>query len=147
MTRGQRVGMLALAAIVAAAAFVILRPQGEGPVTAERQPVAQGDQDGETRSASQRRKPEVAPSYTTIRLRDGRPVGGVKEISLDSGDTARLEIRSDRPAELHIHGYDRYVDVQPGESARTRFRADLEGVFEVEDHDTAVTVAELKVSP
>ena len=147
MTKGQRIGALVLAAIVAVAAFALLRGPGEDPPPAGRQPAAQTDDPGSASRTAGRPQAEPAPSYTTIRIRDGRPVGGVEELALDSGDTARLEFRSDQPTEVHIHGYDKYVDVRPGKPARTRFPANLEGIFEIEDHASATPLAELRVSP
>ena len=54
---------------------------------------------------------------------------------------------SDQPGEVHIHGYDKYLDLEADKPARTRFKADLEGIFEVENHDTAAQIAELRVNP
>jgi hypothetical protein len=59
----------------------------------------------------------------------------------------RLAVRSDRAEEIHIHGYDRYVDVEPGKVERARFPARLEGVFEVEAHSDGTLLANLRVEP
>ncbi len=60
---------------------------------------------------------------------------------------ARIEVGSDQPGELHIHGYDKYLNLKAGKPARTRFKANLEGIFEIENHDTTAQIAELRVNP
>lgn len=52
-----------------------------------------------------------------------------EEISASEGDRVRLNIEADEPLELHVHGYDLEREVEPGQSARLSFRADLTGRF------------------
>jgi hypothetical protein len=147
MSRGQRIGALAVAAVIAVVAFVVLGPAQKEPDNAREKSSTQTPGGGGERQPSQRPAAEPAPSYTTIEVRDGESVGGVKEISLEKGDTARIEVRSNRAGEVHIHGYDEYLDLKAGKPARTRFRADLEGIYEIEDHDTGTQIAELRIEP
>ena len=139
MTRGHRIAALALAALIAVVAFVALRPEDEASNIADRRATAGTARTTDAEKPSQRPEAKAAPAYSTIRLRGGEPVGEPQEISLEQGDMARIEVRSDQPGEVHIHGYDKY--------ARTRFKADLEGIFEIENHDTAAQIAELRVNP
>ena len=146
MSRGQRLALLGLAAVVAVAAVVFLRPGGGSEQTQQQQTGAgraSAPPPGETEPRPARRRPEV----TEIRVRDGRPVGGVEQITVKSGDTVRLAVESNREDQLHVHGYDRYVDLRPGRTARVRFPARLEGVFEIESHTSGAEVAELRVEP
>ena len=147
MTKGQRIGALALAVLVAVVAFVVLRPSGEDSNTADRR--ATSGTTSSTGDAKQAEQPqaEPAPAYSKIALRDGELVGAPEEISLDQGDTARIEVASDKAAEIHIHGYDEYLNVEPGKPEKTRFKTNLEGIFEIENHDTAEQLAELRVNP
>ncbi len=147
MTRGQRIGALALAVLVAVVAFVALPPGDDDSNTADRRTTAGTARTTGAESPSQRPQAEARPAYSTIRLRGGEPVGGPQEISLEQGDAARIEVRSDQPGEVHIHGYDKYLDLEAGKPARARFPANLEGIFEIEDHDTGTPIAELRVSP
>lgn len=39
------------------------------------------------------------------------------------------------------------MKLKAGRTARAAFRANIDGVFEVENHDTGAAVAELKVEP
>ncbi|MFP5320805.1 MAG: hypothetical protein ACLGIC_03060 [Acidimicrobiia bacterium] len=70
--------------------------------------------------------------------------GGRQPVSV--GDTVALVITSDVADEVHVHGYDLYADLVPGEAAVVEFTADIPGVFEVELHDARVPLVELEVS-
>ena len=91
-------------------------------------------------------EPEVAADQQ-ITVRNGKPVGGVKELSYESGDRIRFVVTSDVADEVHVHGYDVAKDVPAGGSVRFRFPAMLEGVFEVELEGRGEQIAELRVSP
>ena len=151
MPRGQRLAFLAVAAVIAVVAVIVLRPSsedtneaGQSRTTEPTPPTGQSDRGGR-RDERLATPPEA--EYQTIRLEDGRPVGGAKDITVESGETVRLAVRSDRAEEIHIHGYDRYVNVEPGKVRRVAFRARLEGVFEVEAHSDGTLLANLRVEP
>ena len=80
-------------------------------------------------------------------MRGRGPVGEPRTIRYGSGDTVRLRFRSDVAEEVHIHGYDRYVQVPAGGSAGARFKADAEGIFEIESHGSGELLAKLEVRP
>jgi heme/copper-type cytochrome/quinol oxidase subunit 2 len=82
-----------------------------------------------------------------IEVREGRPVGGVREIEVTRGDRVRLRVESDVAEEVHVHGYDLKQDVAAGGTASFDFRATLEGVFEVELEGAHTRLAELRVIP
>jgi heme/copper-type cytochrome/quinol oxidase subunit 2 len=69
------------------------------------------------------------------------------EISVNQGDSVTLRISSDEPMEFHLHGYDVEQDVEPGQKAGVRFRADLTGRFEIEDHESERELGVLQVRP
>ena len=69
------------------------------------------------------------------------------EISADRGDKVTLRIDSDEPMELHMHGYDAGQEVEPGQRAKLRFKADLTGRFEIGDHETEEELGVLQVRP
>ena len=94
------------------------------------------------------REPKPAePELPLIEIRDGQPVGGVAELEFESGTDAEFGVEADAADELHLHGYDLYIDVGPGEPRQVSFAADIEGVFELESHTTAVPIAEISVTP
>jgi heme/copper-type cytochrome/quinol oxidase subunit 2 len=57
----------------------------------------------------------------------------------------RLEVTADRADEVHLHGYDRKVDIEPGTPAVLEFTADVPGVFEVELEEASLKLVELQV--
>lgn len=73
--------------------------------------------------------------------------GTVKTIKVDKGETVYLRAKSATADELHIHGYDKYVELPAGETVNYKFKADIDGVFEIELHGNGEKVAVLKVSP
>ena len=59
---------------------------------------------------------------------------GIQRIETKKGDTVRIVVTSDARDELHLHGYDIERVAAPGKPARFRFKANTEGVFELESH-------------
>ena len=88
-----------------------------------------------------------APRMETIRIRDGKPVGGEKTLRFRRGETIRLRFAADAPGEVHIHGFDQEIGVGPSGDKITRFKASLEGIFEIEDHETGEVLAKLEIRP
>ncbi len=145
MERGQRIGLIGAALVVAAVLFILLQPEDSDddtePVPATTEQTLQGEPTATVPP------PEPKPEFDLIRVRGGEPAGGVKEITVSKGDSVRLEVRSDTAAEVHVHGYDLFKDVQAGGSVRFRFKADAEGVFEIELEETHTQIAQLSVEP
>ena len=69
------------------------------------------------------------------------------EISVNEDDSVTLRLSSDRPMEIHLHGYDVEREVGPGQEASLRFEADLTGRFEIEDHESERELGVLQVRP
>jgi len=88
-----------------------------------------------------------ASSNETIVVRNGEPVGGVRELEYDAGERVRFEVRSDVADEVHVHGYDLMKDVAAGGTVSFSFPADIEGIFEVELEGLTEQIAELRVNP
>jgi len=88
-----------------------------------------------------------SPLIPVIDVVDGEPKGGVAELEFDKGDEIAFEVTSDTADEVHVHGYDVEAEVPAGGTAKLDFRADLDGVFEVELHHSGAEIAELTVNP
>jgi len=145
VTRGQRIGLIGAALVVAALAVILL---------------AGGDDDEDTTPATTSAPtlsqeptasvpaPEPKPELQTIRVTGGEPQGGVADITVNKDDTVRLKVESDDTSgEIHVHGYDLMQDLEAGGSVTFRFKADIEGGFEIEIEDTKTPIAELTVEP
>jgi hypothetical protein len=57
-----------------------------------------------------------------------------KRIRATQGDVLELTFTSDEPAELHLHGYDKLVSVEPNAPAVLRLDAKIAGRFPIEAH-------------
>src|SRR5436189_1451652 len=53
-----------------------------------------------------------------IVVRDGKPAGGIRNLTYNEGEPVRFEVRSDVSDEVHVHGYDLMKDVKAGGSVR-----------------------------
>ena len=151
MSRGQRLGLVGVAAAIAVIAFVVLRP---------------GDDDNDKTGAATTTAAQTAPERTTattpttpttpaepeavrasIEVRGGGPVGSPKTISATRGERVEITVSVDEPQELHLHGYDITLEATPAKPARFAFTAKLEGVYELESHDTEAKLASIEVKP
>lgn len=140
MRASTRGGIIAASIALAVLAFVLLKPDDEPS-----RPAATTD----TRATAARATPTPTPGseVTTIRFRAGKPVGGVKKITVRNGETVRFVAGADVTDEVHLHGYDISRPVAPGKDARFRFTAKLEGIFEVELEERGAPIASLEVRP
>ncbi len=153
MEKRQRMALLGLAAAIAVAAVVIALVAGGGDDggdsdTAQTQATQTQTQPGggdTTRPTEDKPKPK--PKVTAIRVEGGEPVGGVEEIEAKKGDTVRIDVTSDEPDELHLHVYDITKQLEPGERTRLQFKADIEGVIELELHGSGAHIAEITIEP
>ena len=157
MSPGQRIAILLAAVVVLAGGFLL----ASGSDDDEKDDAAQTTQPappstvGETAPNEPENPAATTPATTeqppprveTIQIRDKKAVGEPKTLKFDSGETVRLRFESNVAEEVHIHGYDKYVQVPADGSARTRFKADAEGIFEIEAHSTGELLAKLQVSP
>ena len=151
MSRNQRLGLVALAVVVAVAAFLIARPSDDEEEGAGTDRPAQTETTG-TPDRETAAEPAEPPRVERIALRGGAPQGGVRTLRYQRGQTVRLVVTSDAADEIHVHGYDLTQNPAPGNPVRFRFEADIEGVFEIESHVAGDAgreplVARLQVEP
>jgi hypothetical protein len=144
MSTIQRLALLAGTVLVIVVGFVLLSGGSDdgnkGAVTTTAtQPPA-------TTTTTVPAAPE--PAVARIDVRGGKPVGGVKTITLRKGDRAAIVVSSpDTTAEVHLHGYDIKRDLKAGGSVRFSFPADAEGIFEMELEESATQIAKVEVRP
>jgi plastocyanin len=145
MSRNQRIGLIVAAVLVAVLAFVIASPgdDDEGDQAAQTTTTPQAETGAtETESAPTETDTEteaetpapIKAVVTGIEIRGGEVVGGPAEIRVTHGDRVLLTVTSDAADDIHLHGYDIEKKVAPGQPAKFRFIAELEGEFEIESH-------------
>jgi hypothetical protein len=82
-----------------------------------------------------------------IVVKHGEPVGGVRDLTYNTGERIRFKVDSDVSDEVHVHGYDIMKDVRAGGSVSFDFPATLEGVFEAELEERGEQIIQLTVNP
>jgi hypothetical protein len=138
MTRNQRIGLIVAALIVAVVGFVIASPGGgdeDGAQSAQTETGGGATAPSETGTETETEPPPPPePEVHRIRIQGGQVAGGPQDIDVASGDVVRIVVSADAPDDIHLHGYDIERQAAPGQPARFRFRANLEGSFEIESH-------------
>ena len=90
-------------------------------------------------------EPSVEPEFTVeIEVEDGE-VKGPDSVDVELGQEVSIAITSDVADHVHVHGYDKLVDLEPGKQAVLRFVANIPGAWEVELEDAHELLFELKV--
>jgi hypothetical protein len=86
---------------------------------------------------------------TTVRIvvRSGQVRGGIQRATVEQGKKVAIVVGSDVADHVHLHGYDKFVDVTPGKAARLVFVASIPGRFEVELEDRGLQIADIEVRP
>jgi hypothetical protein len=150
-SRGARFVVLTVAVAAVVVLFVVLSGDDDDQTTtaaqtttAEQEP-AGGDDNA--KKEKQKPKPEPEPEVPTIEVKGGQPVGGVHKLEFVSGERILFKVSSDADAVFHLHGYDVEQGVPAGGSTTFDLAADIEGVFELEDHETLAPIAEVTVAP
>jgi ABC-type transporter Mla subunit MlaD len=90
---------------------------------------------------------KAVSGVATIRVRNGKPVGGITKLVYTKGDQIQIKVVSDVADEVHFHGYDIGKDVKAGGSVTFDLPASIEGVFEMELESRSEQIAELRVNP
>jgi hypothetical protein len=83
----------------------------------------------------------------TIVIKNGKPVGGIADLTYNKGERIHFVVDSDVSDEVHVHGYDIMEDVKAGGSVTFDFPATIEGVFEAELEGRKEQIVELTVNP
>jgi hypothetical protein len=121
MTRNSRLALLGAAVVIIVVAVVVI---GTG-----------GSSDTKTSGP------------TTVVVKNGKPEGGVKDVTFKKGGTVDLTVKSDTADEVHFHGYDVHKDVTKGGTVHFKFPAKIDGKFIVELENHKQMLANVTVEP
>lgn len=86
-----------------------------------------------------------ADAVITLDVVGGSLVGGIRREAVSLGDTVMVVVSGDSTDQVHVHGYDRYIDLVDGEGEAS-FTALIPGVFEVELEEAGRLLVQLEVS-
>ncbi|MDX6261981.1 MAG: hypothetical protein QOH84_3669 [Kribbellaceae bacterium] len=89
---------------------------------------------------------ETADVTINVTVANGKVNPSGSSIKVKAGQTVLVTAISDADEELHIHGYDKELELSPGKPASVKFTANMKGTFEVETHKSGKLVAKLVVS-
>jgi plastocyanin len=144
MSRNQRIAFAAVAAVIAVVAIIVLASSGGDDSSTTTTPAAAtATPEGAGTPPSQQE--QASPADVQIQVKGGDVVGGTQEIRVKEGEHIRFSVTSDKPDEVHVHGYDVKKDVEPGTPVQFDIPAKITGIFEVELEDAGVQLASLRV--
>jgi len=156
MSNAARIGVVVATIAVLVLAFILLSPEADDDSNTAQTPTTTAptrttDTTGSPEPAPAGQVPPAAdhePTFETIRVRAGKSVGGIKEITVKKGERARIQVASpDTSDEIHLHGYDLARDLKAGGSVRFSFKANADGIFEIELEGAGRQIGKLVVEP
>jgi heme/copper-type cytochrome/quinol oxidase subunit 2 len=122
MTTRARLALLAAVVVIAVVAFVVLKP-------------------------SDSKKSSSSATPVSVLVKHGKPVGGIKTITVNKGGQVRFVVTSDVSDEIHVHGYNFHKEVKAGGKVSFSFPAKMDGEFVVELEGRGEQIASLVVNP
>lgn len=98
-----------------------------------------------TVGASQKAQSKTKSFNLTVK--DGKVIAGSGDITVSQGDTVSLTVTNDKDEEVHLHGYNKMVDVKAGEPGTITFVANASGRFPFELEDEKIELGAISVMP
>jgi hypothetical protein len=89
---------------------------------------------------------ETADVIINVIVANGKVNPSGASVKVKAGQSVLVTAVSDADEELHIHGYDKELELSAGKPASVKFTANMKGTFEVETHKSGKLVAKLVVS-
>lgn len=91
-------------------------------------------------------QPETKEKVDRVVVQNCGADGAIAKVKAVRNQLVRIKVTSDCSDELHLHGYDLSKHVAQGKPAYFKFKAKIEGVFEIELEKRGLQVASLTVS-
>ena len=87
----------------------------------------------------------TGPDRITVQIAHHKvtPADAIHEVHL--GDEVVLTVTSDADDEVHLHGYDKEIEIAAGKPGTIDFTASLPGIFEVETHKSNLQLLQIEV--
>jgi hypothetical protein len=147
---------LSLRGVVAAALFALVlsgcgseeSPSAGSPSTPPSAPTSTPVSSHPTTTPSSTPTPVVpaADVVVDVKIAGGKSTPSGQTVKAKTGQKIRITAVSDVADSLHVHGYDKTLELKPGRSVSVEFTADTKGSFEVETHESGKLVFKLQVS-
>lgn len=94
----------------------------------------------------------TSPGYSStatveiqVSIRDGKVTPKPRRVEVPAGVPVQLVVTSDVDDEIHIHGLDSTEKVRAGRPTTIEITLDQPGVYEIETHETELTLVQLEV--
>ncbi|MDX6743286.1 hypothetical protein [Actinocorallia sp. A-T 12471] len=120
----------------------------EDPAPTASSPAATATQDAPAADPSA--TPDAAPAFDgaefTVSVNGSKVAPRPAVRKVDKGTKVRITVTSDKDDELHVHGYDKALELKAGQPGVVEFAADVSGRFEVETHADHLLLFTLQVS-
>src|SRR4051812_8708173 len=137
MKTSTRIALLAAVVVIAVVGFIALKPDN-----------AKKDKAASTQTTTTGPTAKPAPPpVPQVNVKGGKPVGGIKKITVSKGDQVRFTVNSDVSDEIHVHGYDFHKHVKAGGKVSFSFPAKMDGEYVVELESRGEQIANLVVNP
>ena len=143
MSTRARIALLVAGVAIAIVAFVVLKPDD----TKKSDTTANTTTTVTTAGGKKKKVKPAPPPVPVVNVKNGKPVGGIKKITVNKGDQARFTVNSDVSDEIHVHGYDFHKDVKAGGKVSFSFPAKMDGEYVVELESRGEQIASLVVNP
>jgi hypothetical protein len=108
-------------------------------------PAGTGSSPASSPTAPKSTLPPGVDQLVAVTVKDGKVTGDTGRVDVEQGSKVQIRVTSDVSDEVHLHGYDKSVDVKAGHTARLTFTANIPGVFEVELESRAKRLTQLQV--
>ncbi|HSX48206.1 MAG TPA: cupredoxin domain-containing protein [Candidatus Nanoarchaeia archaeon] len=98
-------------------------------------------------------KTQTTPQQTvqqktfTLEIKDKKLISGPETIQVNQGDEVTIKITLDATDEVHLHGYDKSVELEPNQPGEIKFTADTSGRFPFELEGSKTELGAVEVAP
>jgi len=147
MSRNQRIALLGLAVVVLVVGFVIAKSGSDNNDSSSNTTSASGGSATTGSGTADNGGTPAKPAGQIVVVKNAKPVGGIKIIKFNKGDTIRFKVKSDTADEIHFHGYDKHQDVTAGGTVAFNIPATIDGKFVVELENHKQQIASVEVAP
>lgn len=132
---------LAVVVVVLIGLFYLLKPKtSSAPVPA---PSSSGESTSSANASS-----AMSSNVKTFNLEvKDKKLTGETTLKATEGDEIIFSVASDISEELHLHGYDKHVDLEKGKTVQLKFTADKTGRFPFELEEDKIELGALEVQP
>lgn len=83
----------------------------------------------------------------TLVVKNNKLVLGATTLTVNQNDRVVIKITADVDEELHLHGYNKHVDLKKNQQVQLAFIANISGRFPYELENTKTEIGVLEVAP